>query len=241
MQLTDSSRTLRFDILTLFPGMFEGFLNESLLKKARDKNLLDIRIHNIRDYTLDKHKRVDDYPFGGGVGMIMNAEPIVRTLETVKEGRSPIRTIMMSPSGLPFNQEKARQLAQEENIVLVCGRYEGVDERVNQHYVDEELSIGDFVLSGGEIPAMAVVEAVARLVPGFMGDEASAEEESYTGHLLEYPQYTRPQEFRGHKVPDVLLCGDPKKIKQWQYEEALKKTAERRPDLLKKRARSNSP
>ncbi|MFQ5444488.1 MAG: tRNA (guanosine(37)-N1)-methyltransferase TrmD, partial [Nitrospinales bacterium] len=225
---------MRFDIITIFPQMFDSPFRESLISKARDKGLLEIRVHDLRDHTLNKHKKVDDAPFGGGVGMIMNVEPIVRAIEAVKKDRPSARTVLMSPSGRRFDQEKARELSQAGDLIFVCGRYEGIDERVGLHFVDEELSIGDYVLSGGEIPAMVVIEAVSRLVPGVVGDEHCLEEESFTDHCLEYPQYTRPREFMGHEVPEVLISGDPKKIRRWQWEQALKKTASVRPDLLKK-------
>ena len=227
-------RTLRFDIITIFPGMFESPFDESILQRARQQGLLDIRIHNLRDYSLNKHKKVDDYPFGGGVGLVMNVEPISRAIDDIKKQIPNARTILMSPGGKPFNQEKAWELSREENLILVCGRYEGVDERVRLHCVDEEISIGDYVLSGGEIPAMAVVETVSRLIPGVLGDENSVVEESFSHPLLEYPQYTRPRDFKGYKVPEVLVSGNHKNIQDWQRQQALKKTASVRPDLLKK-------
>lgn len=226
-------KKLRFDIISIFPGLFDPLLNESILKRARDRGIIDVRVHNLRDHTLDKHKKVDDYPFGGGPGMVLSVEPIVRAIEAVKQGRSNAHTILLTPGGAPFTQEKAGQLAQRDAVILVCGRYEGVDERVGRFFVDEEISIGDYVLSGGEIPAMVLLEAVSRLVPGVLGDETSALEESFSSPLLEYPQYTRPQDFRGYKAPDVLISGDHKKIRDWQREQALKKTARVRPDLLK--------
>jgi len=214
--------------------MFESPFNESILKRAHEKGLLEFRTHDLRDYSLNKHKKVDDYPFGGGVGLVMNVEPISRAIEAVKKEVPKARTVLMSPSGKPFNQEKARELSAEQNLILVCGRYEGVDERVRLHCVDEEISIGDYVLSGGEIPAMAVVDAVSRLVPGVLGDENSVVEESFSDFLLEYPQYTRPRDFKGYKVPDVLVSGNHKEIRNWQRQESLKKTAQVRPDLLHK-------
>jgi tRNA (guanine37-N1)-methyltransferase len=214
--------------------MFESPFNESILKRAHEKGLLEFRTHDLRDYSLNKHKKVDDYPFGGGVGLVMNVEPIARAIEGIKKEVPKARTLLMSPSGKPFNQEKARELSAESNLILVCGRYEGVDERVRLHCVDEEISIGDYVLSGGEIPAMAVVDAVARLVPGVLGDENSVVEESFSDSLLEYPQYTRPRDFKGKKVPEVLVSGNHKEIQKWQRKESLKKTAEVRPDLLNK-------
>ncbi|MBI4383985.1 MAG: tRNA (guanosine(37)-N1)-methyltransferase TrmD [Nitrospinae bacterium] len=226
-------KTLRFDVITIFPGMFETLFNESILKRAREQGVLDLRVHDLRDYTLDKHKRVDDYPFGGGAGMVMNVEPIANALEAVKKDRPNARTVLMSPAGSRFDQKKAWELSREEELIVVCGRYEGVDERVALHFVDEEISIGDYVLSGGEVPALAVIEAVSRLVPGVVGDENSLKEESFSSSLLEYPQYTRPRDFRGLKAPEVLVSGDPKKIREWQCAQALEKTSRRRPDLMK--------
>ncbi|VAX30161.1 tRNA (guanine(37)-N(1))-methyltransferase [hydrothermal vent metagenome] len=232
-------RTLRFDIITIFPGMFESPFNESIVHRAREQGLLDIRAHDLRDYSLNKHKKVDDYPFGGGVGLVMNVEPIARAIDDIKKKVPKARTILMSPGGTPLNQEKAWELSREENLILVCGRYEGVDERVHQHCVDEEISIGDYVLSGGEIPAMVVIDTVSRLVPGVLGDENSVVEESFSDPLLEYPQYTRPRDFNGHKVPEVLVSGNHKNIQDWQRKQALEKTARVRPDLLKKLALSD--
>ena len=214
--------------------MFESPFNESILHRASQQGLLDIRTHNLRDYSLNKHKKVDDYPFGGGVGLVMNVEPISRAIEDIKKQTPKARTILMSPGGKPFNQEKAWELSKEESLILVCGRYEGVDERVRLHFVDEEISIGDYVLSGGEIPAMAVVDTVSRLIPGVLGDEKSIVEESFSDPLLEYPQYTRPRDFNGYKVPEVLVSGDHKNIQDWQRQQALKKTSSVRPDLLQK-------
>ncbi len=214
--------------------MFESPFNESILHRARQQGLVDIRIHNLRDYSLNKHKKVDDYPFGGGVGLVMNVEPISRAIDDIKKQVPKARTILMCPGGKPFNQEKAWELSRQENLILVCGRYEGVDERVRLHCVDEEISIGDYVLSGGEIPAMAVVETVSRLIPGVLGDENSVVEESFSDPLLEYPQYTRPRDFKGYQVPEVLVSGNHKNIQDWQRQQALKKTASVRPDLLKK-------
>ncbi|KMP11066.1 tRNA (guanine-N1)-methyltransferase [Candidatus Nitromaritima sp. SCGC AAA799-C22] len=225
-------KTHRFDIITIFPGMFESPFGESLLKRARDEGLLDITLHDLRDYTLDKHRKVDDYPFGGGAGLIMNVEPIVRAIEAVKEKRPGARTILLSPGGKSFDQKMAWELSREENLIFVCGRYEGVDERV-LNFVDDALSIGDYVMAGGEVPAMVLVEAVSRLIPGVVGDENSILEESFEENRLEHPQYTKPREFRGLEVPEVLLSGHHQKIQDWQREEALKKTAAIRPDLLK--------
>ena len=188
----------------------------------------------MRDFTLNKHRKVDDTPFGGGVGMIMNVEPIARALEAIKKEVPKAKTILLSPGGKPVNQEKASQLAHQESLILICGRYEGIDERVRLHFADEEVSIGDYILTGGEIPAMVLLETVSRLIPGVLGDSESIVEESFTGGVLEYPQYTRPRDFKGFKVPDVLVSGDPKKIRAWQKAEALKKTESVRPDLFEK-------
>ena len=227
-------RRLRFDIISIFPGMFESPFGDSIICRAREKGLLEIRIHDLRDFTLNKHRKVDDTPFGGGVGMIMNVEPIARPLEAIKKEVPKARTILLSPGGKPFDQKKASQFAHQESLILICGRYEGVDERVRLHFVDEEVSIGDYILTGGEIPAMVLVETVSRLIPGVLGDSESIVEESFAGGVLEYPQYTRPRDFKGFKVPDVLVSGDPKKIHAWQKAEALKKTESVRPDLFKK-------
>ena len=223
----------RFDIITIFPGMFESPFCESILKRAQDERLLEVILHDLRDYTLDKHRKVDDYPFGGGVGLIMNVHPIVRAIESVKKNRHGARAILLSPGGKSFNQKMAWELSREENLIFVCGRYEGVDERV-LNFVDDSISIGDYVMAGGEIPAMALIEAISRLIPGVVGDENSILEESFEENRLEYPQYTKPREFRGLKVPDVLFSGHHKKIQDWQLKEALRKTAAIRPDLLSK-------
>ena len=230
-------RTIRFDILSIFPGMFDSPFCESILKRAQESGIVEIRTHDLRDYTLDKHKRVDDTPFGGGVGMVMNIEPIDRALTAVKKDRPKAHSILLSPGGYPFDQKKAWELSRKEEIILVCGRYEGVDERVTE-MVDEQLSIGDYVLNGGEVPAMVVVEAVARLVPGVVGDEQSLAEESFASEILEYPQYTRPRDYKGHAVPEVLISGDHKKIEEWKRQAALEKTAKYRPDLIKKSNRT---
>lgn len=228
----DSSRTIHFDIISLFPEMFEGPFQESILDRARQEGLLNVRLHNLRDYTLNKHGKVDDTPFGGGAGLVMNIEPIDRALQAIKQDRPQAYTVLLAPSGKRFDQGKAKELAEKSQIILVCGRYEGVDERVTENLVDEQLSIGDFVLSGGEIAAMVLVDAVTRLVPGVVGDPASLEEESFENGLLEYPQYTRPRDYKGSEVPEVLVSGDHKKIKEWQRKAALKKTARNRPDLI---------
>ena len=230
-------RTLRFDIVSIFPGMFESPFGDSIIQRAREEGLLDIRLHDLRDYSLNKHRKVDDNPFGGGVGMVMNVEPIARAIAAVKKDVPETRTILLSPCGKPLDQEKAWELSRLTSLTLICGRYEGVDERVRLHYVDEEISIGDYVLTGGELPAMVLVETVSRLFPGVLGDPESVVEESFHDGLLEYPQYTRPQDYEGYKVPEVLVSGDPKKIHDWQKSEALKKTMQVRPDLLEKNKR----
>ena len=232
-------RTLRFDIISIFPGMFESPFGNSIIQRAREEGLLDIHVHDLRDYSLNKHRKVDDAPFGGGVGMVMNVEPIARAITAVKKEVPETRTILLSPGGRPLDQEKAWELSQLSSLTLICGRYEGIDERVRLHYVDEEISIGDYVLTGGELPAMVLVEAVSRLLPGVLGDPESVVEESFANDLLEYPQYTRPRDYQGFKVPEILISGDHKKIRDWQKAEALKKTAQVRPDLLKKNKRQD--
>ena len=227
-------RTLRFDIVSIFPGMFESPFADSIIQRAWEEGLLDLRVHDLRDYSLNKHRKVDDTPFGGGVGMVMNVEPIARVITAIKKEVPETRTILLSPGGRPFDQEKAWELSRLPSLTLICGRYEGVDERVRLHFVDEEISIGDYVLTGGEIPAMVLVEAISRLVPGVLGDPESVVEESFTDGLLEYPQYTRPRDYQGFKVPEILISGDHKKIRDCQKAEAVKKTARVRPDLLKK-------
>ena len=227
-------RTLRFDIVSIFPGMFESPFADSIIQRAWEEGLLDLRVHDLRDYSLNKHRKVDDTPFGGGVGMVMNVEPIARVIAAIKKEVPETRTILLSPGGRPFDQEKAWELSRLPSLTLICGRYEGIDERVRLHFVDEEISIGDYILTGGEIPAMVLVEAISRLVPGVLGDPESTVEESFTDGLLEYPQYTRPRDYQGFKVPEILISGDHKKIRDWQKAEAVKKTARVRPDLLKK-------
>ena len=232
-------RTLRFDIVSIFPGMFESPFADSIIQRAWEEGLLDLRVHDLRDYSLNKHRKVDDTPFGGGVGMVMNVEPIARVIAAIKKEVPETRTILLSPGGRPFDQEKAWELSRLPSLTLICGRYEGIDERVRLHFVDEEISIGDYVLTGGEIPAMVLVEAISRLVRGVLGDPESVVEESFTGELLEYPQYTRPRDYQGFKVPEILVSGDHKKIRDWQKAEALKKTARVRPDLLKNNKQQN--
>jgi len=223
---------LRVAILTLFPRMVEGPLGESILGKAREKGLLETRIVDIRDFAEGKHRVTDDVPYGGGAGMVMKPEPLVAAIESARAELKSARVILLSPQGARFDQAKAQELSQREELILVCGRYEGVDERVLGS-VDEELSIGDFVLTGGEFAALAIVDAVARLVPGVLGNEQSARSESFTGGpILEGPQYTRPAEFRGQPVPAELLSGDHARIARWRRRQALVRTRERRPDLF---------
>jgi tRNA (guanine37-N1)-methyltransferase len=217
--------------------MFESPFGVSIIQRAREEGLLDIRLHDLRDYSLNKHRKVDDNPFGGGVGMVMNVEPIARAISAVKKEVPETRTILLSPGGRPLDQEKAWELSRLPSLTLICGRYEGIDERIRLHYVDEEISIGDYVLTGGELPAMVLVEAISRLLPGVLGDPESVVEESFHDDLLEYPQYTRPRDYEGFKVPEILVSGDPKKIRDWQKSEALKKTTQVRPDLLEKNKR----
>lgn len=223
---------MRIDILTLFPEMFRATLGESIIGRAREKGILDIHLVNIRDYAENKHKQVDDYPYGGGAGMVMQPQPIFSALEAMEAQGCKI--IYMSPKGKTFHQGMAVELAKEERLIFLCGHYEGVDQRVIDYWVTDEISIGDYVLTGGELPAMVVIDAVARMLPGVLGQAESFIDESFYSGLLEYPQYTRPSEFRGLKVPDVLLSGNHKLIEQWRKEEALKITMKNRPDLIKK-------
>ena len=224
-----------FDLVTLFPDLFDSFLRSSLIGKALSGNVLEIRLVNIRDFTSDRHRTADDRPYGGGPGMVLMPSPLARAIESAhgnEPDRAESRTVLLSPAGRPFDQSKAIEYAALDRLILVCGRYEGVDERICQTLVDEEISLGDFVLSGGEVPAMAVIEAVARLLPGFMGAAASVNEETFSDGLLEYPQYTRPDSFRGLDVPEVLLSGNHEAINTWRRRMRLRRTYERRPDLL---------
>ena len=221
---------MRIDILTLFPEMFDGVLSASMLGRAQANGLIDIRVHNIRDYTDNKHKKADDYPFGGGAGLVMMAQPIYDCMDAVLEGGTA-RRILMTPRGRTLNQKIAKELSQEDRLILLCGHYEGVDERVME-IIDDEISVGDYVLTGGELPAMIVVDCVSRLIPGVLGSEDSAADESFSEDLLEYPQYTRPASFRGMDVPEILLNGHHAKIQAWRKEQARLKTALNRPDLL---------
>ena len=219
---------MKIDILSLFPEMFDGFLGTSIIKRAIDNGLVDIEVHNFRDYSLDKHKRVDDYPYGGGAGMVLMCEPIFRAIEAIKTGDSLV--IMLTPGGKTFKQEMAVDLSKKKHLILLCGHYEGFDERIKT-IVDMEVSIGDYVLTGGEIPAMVMTDAITRLIPGVITDE-SLDSESFNDGLLDYPVYTKPAEFRGMKVPDVLLSGHHQKISDYRNNERIKRTSEDRSDLI---------
>lgn len=225
---------MRIDVLTLFPDAFRGPLDVSIIKRAREDGLLDLQIHDIRQHATDRHKSVDDYPFGGGQGMVMRVDVLDRALQFVQEQDGPPGLVVyLSPQGEVLTDRLVRELARNERLVLVCGRYEGVDERFVEHCVDREISIGDYILTGGELPAMVLIDAVARHIPGALGDEVSPEEESFVDGQLEHPQYTRPAEYRGWEVPEVLLSGHHAKIEKWKREQRLKRTQERRPDLLR--------
>lgn len=221
---------MKIAVLTLFPGMFAGPLDESIVKRAREAGLLELTLHNLRDYAHDRHRTVDDRPFGGGPGMLLKPEPLFEAVE--KLARETTRVILLSPSGRTFNQAIARELAQLDDLLLISGHYEGFDERVREHLADDELSIGDYVLTNGALPVMVIVDAVTRLLPGALGDDTSSHEESFSHGLLEYPQYTRPADFQGMKVPEVLLSGNHAEIAKWRVEQANARTKERRPDLL---------
>jgi tRNA (guanine37-N1)-methyltransferase len=221
---------MKIDVLTLFPAMFAGPLDESIIKRAREAGRLDLAIYNLRDYAHDRHKTVDDRPFGGGPGMLLKPEPIFEAVESL--AREGTRVILLSPAGRKFSQAIAGELAAVEHLLLVSGHYEGFDERVREQLADDELSIGDYVLTNGALPVMVIIDAVTRLLPGVLGDEDSARDDSFSQGLLEYPQYTRPAEFRGMKVPDVLLSGNHAEIARWRAEQARQRTQERRPDLL---------
>lgn len=222
---------MKIDVLTLFPEMFAGPLDVSIVRRARETGRLELRIINLRDFTHDRHQTVDDRPFGGGPGMVLKPEPIFEAVENLAGDRTHV--ILTTPAGRVFNQAMARELAQREHLLFICGSYEGVDERVREGLVDEELSIGDFVLTNGGLAAMVVIDAVTRLLPGVLGDDESAHDESFSHGLLEYPQYTRPAEFRGMNVPEILLSGHHAAIEKWRAEQARMRTAQQRPDLLK--------
>jgi len=223
-----------FDILTIFPDIFRSPLSESLMKKAIDKGLIQIRVWNLRDFTEDKHHMTDDYPYGGGAGMVMKPEPLFRAVEQIKAQSADAQSILLSPQGERFHQGLARGLSQHKHWILICGRYEGIDERVRLGAVDREISIGDYILNGGEIPALVFIEAISRHVPGFLGSEKSVAEDSFSDGFLEYPQYTRPPVFGGMAVPEVLLSGNHAEIQRWRRKESLRRTYLSRPDLLER-------
>lgn len=225
---------MRIDILTLFPEMFEGILGHSIIKRAIAKDLVNVYLHNIRDYSTDKHRRVDDYPFGGEAGMVMMIEPIAQCIQKLKATTDYDAVLLMTPDGKPFSQPIANRYSMMENVMILCGHYKGVDERVRELFITEEISIGDYVLSGGEIAAMAVLDAVVRIIPGVLNDETSALSDSFQDGLLSAPVYTRPADFNGCKVPEILLSGNEKKITEWKLEQQVLRTRQRRPDLLTK-------
>ena len=224
---------VQFNVITLFPEMFGDPFESSILKRAQERDLIRIVLHNLRDYCKDKHRVTDDLPYGGGVGMIMKPEPLITAIKAIKDSQPEVRTLLMTPQGKRFEQDDALRLARYSLLTLVCGRYEGVDERV-RYFVDEEVSIGDYILTGGELASMVVIDAIARLIPGVLGDSTSLEDESFNQPLLEAPQYTRPRVFVGMEVPEVLLSGNHSEIERWRRQQALKRTKERRPDLLSK-------
>ncbi|EHE7456657.1 tRNA (guanosine(37)-N1)-methyltransferase TrmD [Staphylococcus pseudintermedius] len=222
---------MKIDYLTLFPEMFEGVLNQSILKRARENEALTTRLINFRDYANNKHNQVDDYPYGGGQGMVLKPEPIFNAMADL-EVSDDTRVILMTPQGQPFNQKLAESLAEAEHLVFICGHYEGYDERIREHLVTDEISVGDYVLTGGELPAMVMTDAIVRLIPGVLGNQVSHEDDSFSSGLLEYPQYTRPSDYEGMTVPAVLLSGDHAKIAQWRHKQSLTRTWLKRPDLL---------
>jgi tRNA (guanine37-N1)-methyltransferase len=230
---------MQFEVFTLLPEVFPPYLESSILQRARQRGLIDVRVHNIRDYTHDRHHTTDDTPYGGGGGMVMKPEPVFEAVETVLGQGDlaqplPFPVILLTPQGRVFTQRVAEELSRYERIALLCGRYEGVDERIREHLVTDEISVGDYVLTGGELPALLIIDAVSRLLPGVLGDPTGAEDDSHAMGLLEYPHYTKPPEFRGWKVPDVLASGNHAKIEQWRREQALERTFHRRPDMLAK-------
>ena len=231
---------MQFEVFTLLPEVFPPYLDTSILNRARQRGLIDVRVHNIRDYTHDKHHTTDDTPYGGGGGMVMKPEPVFEAVESVLGLEAPqaqpinVPVILLTPQGRVFTQRVAEELSRYERIALLCGRYEGVDERIREHLVTDEISIGDYVLTGGELPALMIIDAVSRLIPGVLGDPTGAEDDSHSMGLLEYPNYTKPPEFRGWKVPDVLASGNHAKIDEWRRQQALTRTFHKRPDMLEK-------
>ncbi len=224
---------MRIDVITIFPKMFSAVLGESIIKRAQSKGLVKVAVHDLRRFTDDKHRKVDDRPFGGGSGMVMSVQPIYTAVTKLKDRGA--RVVLLCPQGKPLDQKEARRLSRFRHLILICGHYEGVDERVRRHLADEEISIGDYVLTGGELPAMVLIDCLVRLVPGVLGDKNSLNFESFEGNLLEYPQYTRPANFKKMCVPGILLSGDHKKIEMWRKKEAVKRTRQRRPDLLRQK------
>jgi tRNA (guanine37-N1)-methyltransferase len=225
---------MKFDIITIFPAIIEAYLAESIVKRAIQKGIIEARVHNLRDYTEDRHRTVDDYPYGGGPGMVMKPEPFFEAVRTIKADGIETHTILLSPQGKRFDQDAALKLSREkQRLLILCGRYEAIDERVRDALVDEEISIGDYVLTGGELPCLVIIDGIVRLLPGALGDECSAMEESFSWGILDYPHYTRPPVFEGLKVPEVLLSGNHREIALWRKKEALRRTLERRPELLR--------
>lgn len=225
---------MRIDIITVLPEMLEGFINESIIARARKKGLVEIHLHNLRDYTLDKWRRVDDYPYGGFAGMVMQCEPIDRCISTLKAERNYDDVIYVSPDGEKFDQRMANDMSLQGNLIILCGHYKGIDQRVRDHLITREISVGDFVLTGGELAAAVITDAVVRLIPGAIGDDQSALSDCFQDNLLAAPIYTRPADYKGWTVPDILLSGNEAKIKQWEMEQAMERTQRLRPDLLKK-------
>lgn len=223
---------MRFDIITVLPALLESPFAHSIMQRAQKKGLAEIHIHNLRNYATNKHKSIDDYPYGGGSGMVMQIEPFAACIEKLQAERVYDEIIFMTPDGVTFKQEIANELSIKGNIMILCGHYKGIDQRIRDVFVTREISVGDFVLSGGELPAALIVDAVVRLIPGVLSDETSALSDSFQGELLDAPVYSRPADWRGYKVPDILLSGDQAKIEQWRYEQALERTKKRRPDLL---------
>ena len=226
---------MQFEVFTLLPDVFPPYLESSILQRARQRGLIDVRVHNIRDYTHDRHHSTDDTPYGGGGGMVMKPEPVFEAVESVLgTPLPPVPLILLTPQGRVFTQRIAEELSRYERIALLCGRYEGVDERIREYLVTDEISVGDYVLTGGELPALLLIDAISRLIPGVLGDPTGAEDDSHSMGLLEYPHYTRPPEFRGWKVPEILLSGDHAKIEKWRREQALQRTLRRRPDMMER-------
>ena len=224
---------MKFSIVTIFPGMVETYLGASILKRAMDKGLITVNVHNLRDYTTDRHNTTDDYPYGGGAGMVMKPEPFFRITDSLWPVKEERKIVLLGPQGRPFTQDIAGELSKEKReIVFLCGRYEAIDERVNECLADDEISIGDYVLTGGELPALVIIDAVARLVPGVLGDCRSSEDDSFSRGLLDYPHFTRPESFRGMSVPAVLMSGNHREISRWRKKQSLKVTYEKRPDLI---------